>query len=43
VATGEPGFGANAAAAVIVLIGLLLSLNGLAIYLRLRQQKRYYL
>jgi phosphate transport system permease protein len=38
----QPEFHANAAAAIVVLLGLMLLLNGTAIWLRLRLQKRIY-
>ena len=42
-APDEPDTRIWAAAAVLVLLVLLLALNGVAIYLRLRHQKRYFL
>ncbi|HBH96200.1 MAG TPA: phosphate ABC transporter permease PtsA [Candidatus Omnitrophica bacterium] len=39
----QPGFHANAAAGIVVLLAVLLIMNGLAVYVRQRAQKRLYL
>jgi phosphate transport system permease protein len=38
----QAGFHINAAAGIVVLLGLMLIMNGLAIWLRMRLQKRLY-